>query len=179
MTFTLRRTTFAALATLSLAACGGSDDSGTPNEQAIEQAIESATGGSVDIDIESGDGGDFSLETEDGSLVVESGGDLPEGFPAEIVFPDDWVRTSVTEMTSGDTEVFSISFLTTTGVDDALAEFSANLTANGFTELSSLLSGEGAERGGFVSWQSSKWSVSIVVGVDEGTTSVAVNVGSL
>lgn len=179
MRFTLRRTMYAALATLSLAACGGSDDSGTPNQQAIEEAIESASGGSVDIDIESGDGGDFTLETEDGSLVVESGGDLPEGFPAEIVFPDDWVRTSVSEMTSGDTEVFSIAFLTPTGVDEALAAFSALLTANGFTELTSMLSGEGPDRGGFVGWQSTEWSVSVAVGVDEGTTSLAVNVGSL
>jgi|JI9StandDraft_2_1071091.scaffolds.fasta_scaffold297684_1 hypothetical protein len=177
MTFTLRRTAFAALATLSLAACGGSDESGTPNEQAIEEAIESASGGSVDV--ESDGDGDFSIETEDGSLVVESGGDLPEGFPAEIVFPANWVRTSVSEMSANGTEVFSIAFVTTAGVDEALAEFSANLTANGFTELTSMLSGEGPDRGGFVGWQSSEWSVSVAVGIDEGTTSLAVNVGSL
>jgi hypothetical protein len=49
---------------------------------ATEEAIERATGSEVDVD-----GASVRVENDEGSFTVNSGGDLPDGFPDSVVLP--------------------------------------------------------------------------------------------
>ena len=79
---------------LAVSACGTLAEKAT--EQIVEQAIESGEGGEVDLDIDT-DAGTFSVETEDGSMQVGSGLDLPANL--EIPVP---TGGNVTSTQSGD-----------------------------------------------------------------------------
>lgn len=70
---------------LLVAACGSASD--TAAEKLAEELIEASSDGDVDVDI-SGDGDDatINVETEDGSMSIGTGAEMPEGL--EIPVPD-------------------------------------------------------------------------------------------
>lgn len=117
----------AAVGTLS--ACGG-DDKGT-QEAAVEEIIEQASGGSVDIEIDE-DGNVANIETEDGSLNIGSG-ELPAEWPADVPVYEGGQITSTQSMESNGEQFVIVGYQTTEAAGDAVAGFKAALVAAGFT----------------------------------------------
>lgn len=79
--------------TLLVAGCGG-DDTGSPTEEGLEELIEQQGGGDVDLDM--GEDGDFSMETDEGSFT--GGSELPESWPDEVPLPDDLEIVNASEI---------------------------------------------------------------------------------
>jgi hypothetical protein len=103
------RTVLAAtsLAALLVTGCGAAAEKA--GEKLTEEAIESQTGGNVDIDT-SGDGS-VEIETEDGSMSFGSG-DVPAEWPEEIPLPEDLEIQSDATMDGSDGRLVSIVGLT-------------------------------------------------------------------
>lgn len=96
------------------AGCGKASEK--VSEKIAEQAIEDATGGKGNVDID-GDGG-IRIDTEDGSYVADGdgnvrieteegtyeagGGEVPDGWPDDVALPDDLKVVSGSNMASGD-----------------------------------------------------------------------------
>ena len=83
-------------------------------EKATEKAIESEAGGDANVDI--GKDGQVKIETEDGSLSINSG-EVPDSWPEDIPLPDDLDVASSMSTPDGAT----VSGMTSVGVDDAMA----------------------------------------------------------
>ncbi len=93
----------AVLATVVLTGCSGESIA----EKAIENQIESESGEDVDIDL---DGGDFSIQTEDGEFSIQSDGDqaIIQTEDGEVVFQSDGEQTII-QSDDGNTVIGSAS----------------------------------------------------------------------
>lgn len=129
----------AAAVALALVAAGCGGDSG---EEQAERAIEEATGGDADVEINdgtvkvvtgtgevkvSGDEGGVTIESGEGTYQAGAGTKVPEGFPREVPLPDGNPQTAISANGS-----YNLIFR----VDDAEAAFDAyvaQLAKAGFT----------------------------------------------
>jgi hypothetical protein len=132
-----------AVFSLFAAACGSASDKAA--EQLAEELIEASSGGDVNVDI-SGDGDDVTIEmeTEDGSVSIGVGTELPDEL--DIPVPDGGdVMTSVT---SG--EGVSVSLIYDHGQFDQIVGFYEDWTSNSGdeweTQTMSIDAGEGTQR---------------------------------
>lgn len=151
--------------TLVASGCGG----GSAETQA-KNAIEEATGGSADVDINdgtmqittdtgnvtvSGDGEAVKVESDEGTYQMGTGTELPDGFPGEVPVP----RGELTSAMSSD-GTFAVLFK----VDDAkkaFADYLKALESAGF-ELSGKTEGElNGNFFGTVSATGKGWDVSV------------------
>lgn len=118
------RTFAAALAagTLLVTGCGG-DDTGSPSEEGLEALIEQQGGGDVDLDM--GEDGEFSMETDEGSF--SGGTELPESWPSEVPLPDDLEIENASEIVdnSSGSGMLSVSGRTSMSPDE-VADFYAD-----------------------------------------------------
>ena len=108
--------TASALAALLLTGCGAAAEK--VSEKAAEQAIESQTGGDVDIDT-SGDGS-VDIETEDGSMSFGTG-EVPADWPEDIPLPDGLVVQTGSTSAAADGELVAIVGTSTDSPEDLLA----------------------------------------------------------
>lgn len=112
-----------------LSACGGDDSNA--QEAAVEEIIEQASGGSVDIEIDE-DGNVANIETEDGSLNIGSG-ELPAEWPADVpVYEGGQIMTNQSMESNGE-RFLIVGYQTTEPAGDAVAGFKSALVAAGFT----------------------------------------------
>lgn len=88
--------------TLLLAGCG-EELTEEQIERQIEKAME-AEGADVDVEIEDGETGSFTITQDDGEATVSvgSGVDLPDGFPRELLPDDADVQTSMDASDGGE-----------------------------------------------------------------------------
>jgi hypothetical protein len=98
------------------AGCGAAADKVA--EQATEQAIESQTGGDVDIDT-SGDGS-VEIETEDGSMSFGTG-EVPADWPEDVPLPNDLEVLSGSTTQAADGELVAIVGTTSDSPEEMLA----------------------------------------------------------
>lgn len=105
-------------------------------EEGVEQAIEGATGGNVDIDV----GGGVSL---------------PADFPSDVPLVDGTLFSSVS-LGSGAEQSWNVIF-TVPDANAAYADAVSQLTGAGFTEVSQVESAEGS----FGAFSNSAWSVTV------------------
>lgn len=89
------------IASVSVAACG------SVAEKATEIAIESATGSSLDVDLDTGDGSVTITDEETGEVIVGGiGSELPDGWPSDIPAPEG--ATLVSASSSSATGYFAL-----------------------------------------------------------------------
>jgi hypothetical protein len=146
---------------------------------AAERAIERSAPGS-DVEIER-DGGRVTIEDGDGSLSVETGGELPERIADAFRVPADYVVDVTSSVTDGTTTFVSVSgHLERRDLRSLTEELSTAITSAGWTIVTSFTSGEdvqliGAERDGELlqvsiaaESGSSRFDIVINVSVDAG-----------
>lgn len=143
-TLTKTLTAGAATAALLMGATGCSN----PVEDLVEQAVEDASGGEIDID---SDSGTVEIETEDGSAQYGEGVELPSDFPSAVPLPGGaLIAATVSEGTYA---------LTYDGIDKAAVDaLRSELVASGFEELT-VTESEGYLQGG---WSGNGYDVSII-----------------
>lgn len=105
-------------------------------EEGVEQAIEGATGGNVDIDV----GGGVSI---------------PADFPADVPLVDGTLFSSVS-LGSGADQSWNVIF-TVSDANAAYADAVSQLTGAGFTEQSQVQTAEGS----FGAFSNSAWTVQV------------------
>lgn len=169
MNFSARRVLLATAVALCLAACGGSNDVATKATTQADGAIES-TDDSVDLTVQQGDDGEFSVESDDGSLTVNGNGSLPDGFPASVAIPQGWVIEGSTNMGSGDQQAWVVGFQLAIDPEAATEDLSASLRGAGFSEISNMTTGDGS----VIGWENAEHYVQAIVAPgDQGVGSVA------
>lgn len=112
----------AVAALLLLAGCGAAAEK--VSEKATEQAIESQTGGDVDIDTDGE--GSVDIETEDGSLSFGTG-EIPEEWPQDVPVPEGIEVLSGTTMDASDGKLVSITATSDRSPEELLAELKETL----------------------------------------------------
>ncbi len=129
----------AALAALGLTACGGAEEAVT------ERVLEEAAGEGVDVEV--GDDGEIvAIETEDGSMEVGIGGDLPEEWPAEVPTFDGTITGNQVFTSNGETIVI-VSYSTDQTPTDVVDAMRAEIEAAGFTVVANNDMTDGAGAG--------------------------------
>jgi len=147
----LRSLLLVPLIAVGLAACGGAQ------EAVSEQLVEQLVGEGVDLEL--GDDGQIaSIETEDGSLEMNAGAEVPEEWPDDVPLFDDGVVGSSLVSTSDGPTFISIDYSTDRGAGDVIDGLIAVYESAGFTATATSNMGEGSD------------SVSIYAGEREGTT---------
>ena len=147
----LRSLLLVPLIAVGLAACGGAQ------EAVSERIVEEVAGEGVDLEL--GDDGQIaSIETEDGSLEMNAGAEVPEEWPDDVPLFDDGVLGSSLVSTSDGQTFISIDYSTDRGAADVVDGLIAVYESAGFTTTATSNMGEGSE------------SVSIYAGERDGTT---------
>lgn len=156
-------------AALALAGCGDAA------EEAAEQAIEAQGGGDVEIDAE---GGEFSVEGEDGSKFSVGSDELPDDFPTDVPIPEGaTVESSSTVQTDGkagwfvaltypDADASGLADTSKTEMEDAGFEETSTFSADDTTT-------SGYEGNGYTV------TVSIAPNADGGGTSMTLTVAEV
>jgi hypothetical protein len=153
-------------AALVLGACGGGDSDAERAERAIEDAIEDAGGGDVDIDLGGGDGdGDVRIETDEGVLEASEGGDLPALISDNVPVPDGWVSGGTSVITVDGQEVASATFTVAAGAKDAFAELRGAMSAAGYTETT-ISETESGGYSGLGGWDRDGFTVFVTIADD-------------
>jgi hypothetical protein len=112
----------------------------SPAERAIER---SAPG--TDVEIER-DGGRIVIEDDDGSLTVETGGELPEQIRDAFSVPADYSVDFTSTVTDGTTSFVSVSgHLERSDLRTLTEELTGAITAAGWTVVMSFSSGENGQ----------------------------------
>jgi hypothetical protein len=107
---------------------------------AAERAAERATG--TDVEIER-DGERVIIEGEDGSLTVESGGELPDAIAAAFTLPADYAVDYASTTTDGANTLVSVSgHLERSDLKALVDELTTAITAAGWTIVMSYGAGE-------------------------------------
>jgi hypothetical protein len=144
------------VAVLTLAGCGAAQ------EAVSEQLVEQAVGEGVDVEI--GDDGQVaSIQTEDGSLDIQAGGDVPEEWPGDLPLFDDGELTSSQVATSDGQTVISLSYTTDRDAEAVFEALVAEYESAGFT--SAAKSNIGDATGGFSSYAGERDGTTVTVGV--------------
>lgn len=162
-----RATSLALSALLCLGIAGCSNPVDEAAERLTEQAIESAGGGEVDVDI---DDETVTLSDEEGNeLSAGEGASIPDAWPGEVPLFEGGDLMFATVQAEG---TASALWETNASVEDATASYDAALTGSGFT-LDQEASMAGAQ---MRSYTGSGLMVSVTVAEGDGVTDVTVAV---
>lgn len=109
-------------------------------ETAIENMINSQTGGRVDINTTDGNG-KVTIKTEDGTVQYSGGGGvkLPDGFPQELVLATDAKIVGASSADNGNT----VTYQTDNEQDGLFSGYIAKLTSMGWKKEMEVDTGEG------------------------------------
>lgn len=137
--FVRRTLVLASIAALGLTACGSAEEAVT------ERILEEAAGEGVDVELGE-DGEVVSIETDEGSMEVGSGGELPAEWPAEVPTFDEGTITGNQVFDSNGEMIVSVSYATELDPKTAIDALTADLEAAGFTIVtnSDMTDGAGA-----------------------------------
>lgn len=133
-------------------------------ERIIEKAIESQTGGKVDIN--SGKN-TMDITTSEGQVSVSNDGDgkLPANFPSDVfIFSD--AKITISTFNAAQPGSFSVSYSTASATQDsAFEKYKAEMTASGWTKETEM--NFGVEQGAMLTFKKDNRKVSIMIGKDE------------
>ncbi|HRY82463.1 MAG TPA: hypothetical protein P5232_02030 [Candidatus Moranbacteria bacterium] len=161
------------LLALIFSGCGAGDAARQKAGEAImERAIESQTGGKVDIN--SGKN-TMDITTGEGKMSVsnEGEGKLPESFPKDIFIFSDAKITLSTSNTTG-TGSLSVSYSTKSATqNEAMEKYKTEMTGSGWTKETEM--NFGTDQGAIVNFKKDSRSVAVTIGKDEnGSTFISV-----
>ncbi|MFZ2975515.1 MAG: hypothetical protein WA055_02720 [Candidatus Moraniibacteriota bacterium] len=155
----------AIILTLTLSGCGlGEMAQKKAGEKIIEKAIESQTGGKVDIN--SGKN-TMDITTNEGNVSVSNDGDgkLPANFPNDIfIFSD--AKITVSTSNAAQPGSFSVSYSTASATQDtAFEKYKTEMTGSGWVKETEM--NFGVEQGAMLTFKKDNRKVSIMIGKDE------------
>ncbi len=138
-------------------------------EKKAETAIEDATGGQADVDI---DKNSMTINTDAGSLQIGDTASIPADFPDDVHVADGTVKTAM-QLTENDG--FSLSLESSDSVADLKTEYENNLASDGWETTMSL------ELQGVVTMSAEKDDriVSVIISETDGMTTVGINTSTL
>ncbi len=173
---TSRRTLLiaATLATaVALAGCGSVGDAVA--ERAIEEGLEQASIGDVEVDLD--DGGGVSVESSEGSFQIGDDAEVPDGFPDDVPLPDGDVMVAM----SFDDDSGTGYNVTLESPQDVVAV--ADLIESGLADSGYELTGTGEMANGddltrTVQFEDEEWAGNIVVSGSPDGTVVSYNVAA-
>lgn len=115
------------IVTLLLSGCGDDD-------------VTIPVGDGDNVSVGGGEGSELKLESEDGeSVSVSSSQELPEEFPAEIPFPSEYQISSSVQVSEGDANGVTISYVTESmSVDEIMKMYKAFMNDNGYELISEM-----------------------------------------
>jgi hypothetical protein len=138
--FVRRTLVLASVAALGLTACGSAEEAVT------ERILEEAAGEGVDVELGE-DGEVVSVETEDGSMEIGTGGELPPEWPADVpTFDDGTITASQVFDSNGETFV-TVSYASQTDPAEVVESMKAALEGAGFSIISNSDMTDGAGAG--------------------------------
>jgi hypothetical protein len=107
-------------------------------EKMVEKAIESQSGGNVDVDTNSGT---MNFKSDDGNTQVSTGGevDLPDGFPEELIIAGD---AKVIIASSAD-KTMSVAYQTDGDQSELFADYKTKLIDQGWAKEFEMDAGTG------------------------------------
>jgi hypothetical protein len=136
-------------------------------DQAAERIVESSGGGEVDIDSSEGR---MEVTTEDGSFTAEAGGDLPDGWPADIPMPNEYTIETSSTMGSDAGTTQSVILRTTGMPDTVFASLEPELQS--WTENSRTKSGVAADAFVMASYTKGDITLSLTATSGDGSDTV-------
>lgn len=109
-------------------------------ETAVENMINSQTGGKVDIDT-SGENGKVTIKMEDGTVQYSTGGNvkLPDGFPQELIIATDAKLIGASSANNGNTVIYQ----TNSEQDTLFSDYITKLTSLGWKKEMEVDTAEG------------------------------------
>src|SRR5690554_4367684 len=125
MTITLRFSVAAAAAVgaFLLASCSPGDLIGSAVEKGVEKGVEAATGSEIDIDE---DGGNITIQTDDGEFSMGGGAELPEGFPDEVPLIDGEISGGM-RVSDGERDGFMATVIAQGSIGDVYSQATQRL----------------------------------------------------
>ncbi|MDJ0768201.1 MAG: hypothetical protein QNJ12_05375 [Ilumatobacter sp.] len=149
-------------------------DDGNVRFQSEDGEFEMRVDDEGNVSIEgSGEDGDFSLQSDDGETVIESedgsmtiseGADLPDGFPSDVPLPDDFTIDYSQSVTTPDGDAFTIGGEAPGVASEVTGDYVAALDDAGFEQLQVMTMADG----GFFAFDAGDYDVS--GSVSEGET---------
>jgi|GEM_PF-1030386 len=132
-------------------------------EQAIESAIESQSGGKADVDINEGN---IKIESDEGSFSMKTGANTwPSDIPAEVAQPAGGTIAGVMTTETDEGKSWSVQY---TGIPfSELDRYRDDLKAKGFQ--TSIVK---SDDGGMVNGQKDKLTIMLQLGSDSGSLTV-------
>lgn len=97
------------------------------SEKTAEKAIETATNGQADVDI---DDNTVTINTNAGSYQAGDSVELPDGFPSDVYVIDGTIKAAINNTT---TKTYTVSIQTSTSVDDAKSQYVEQMADDGWT----------------------------------------------
>ena len=112
------------------------------NERATEKAIESATGGKVDVDLKNDK---VSVKSEDGESTIGQNVSVPSDWPEDVMVYKGIKQSNIVASTTDKKGGFSVSLTTKDSAETVKNTYDEALANNGWA-----ISGEWAVQGGIV-----------------------------
>ncbi len=145
-------------------------------ERAVERALEQATGGDVDIDMDN-DGSMRVTDDDGGEYNVSTGNDvsLPDNWPSSVPLPSNARLNYAGSMNTGVAETAGLSavYATKDSPADVVTYFKSTLEAQGWKIEATMATGDGSM---ITATKGEEENVAVYVGSAEGETTVSVNI---
>jgi len=101
-------------------------------EQKAETAIEQATGGSADVDI---DNNSVTINTSEGSFEVGENVTLPADFPTDVHVP---AGTLIGVTTIAENNGYTVSLESSQSADNVISDYKLQMASDGSTQTASI-----------------------------------------
>jgi hypothetical protein len=147
---------------------------------ALALGLSGCGGGETTVETDDGtvtveqDGSKVEIESEDGTTTVtgESDGELPDGWPAEIVLPDGGEIQNAVGVSGQDSGWTVASNYPDTSPEDLTDQLTQSLESAGFESKGSFTSQEGSVS----SFEGDDYAVSVIVGPEGSGSSLVITV---
>lgn len=159
----MKKVTLLIVLLFAVAVVAGAGCTKKATENAAENAIEDASGGTADVDI---DDNTMKVETDEGTMEVGENVTLPSDFPSDVHVADGDLKAAIETAE----DAFSASVETTKSVSAMQTEYETELANDGWDVNTTLAFGESVTLGG----EKGNRMVTVSITESEGKTLVIV-----